>query len=213
MLTRTVVLRRVLLGGVTLTAAVVLSACGGDGSLSGSETSPGVTSSAGASTGSSAFNNADMMFAQMMIPHHQQAVEMAELAGTRAADPEVKALAAKVKTAQQPEIDTMHGWLTAWGAPMPAMSGMSMPATMPSMGHGVSGMMSQEDMAKLEAATGNEFDKLFCNMMISHHEGAVTMANDELASGTNPEAKALAQQIITAQQAEIVQMKQILAGL
>jgi uncharacterized protein (DUF305 family) len=91
--------------------------------------------------------------------------------------------------------------------------GMSMPATMPSMGHGMPGMMSAADMAKLEAATGKEFDKQFCTMMIDHHEGAVAMAKDELADGANPEAKAMAQQIITAQQAEITQMKQILARL
>ncbi|WP_239141274.1 DUF305 domain-containing protein [Actinoplanes campanulatus] len=213
-MTRSVVLRRALLSGVALTAAVVLSACGGDDSPSGSETGHGMMPSAGASASAAVFNNADVMFAQMMIPHHQQAIEMAELAETRAADPEVKALAAKIKAAQQPEIDTMHGWLTAWGAPMPGMSGgMSMPATMPSMGHGMSGMMSQDDMAKLEAATGNEFDKLFCTMMIDHHEGAVVMAKDELANGANPEAKAMAQQIVTAQEAEITQMNQILARL
>ncbi|GAA0466810.1 hypothetical protein Aca07nite_71930 [Actinoplanes capillaceus] len=213
MLIHSVVLRRALLSGVALTAAMALTACGGDDSPSGSETSPATISSADASPSAAVFNNADVMFAQMMIPHHQQAIEMAELAETRAADPEVKDLAGKIKAAQQPEIDTMHGWLTAWDAPMPGMSGMSKPATMPSTGHGTSEMMSQDDMAKLEAATGNEFDKLFCTMMIDHHEGAVAMAEDELANGANPEAKAMAQQIVTAQQAEITQMNQILARL
>ncbi|RZU53197.1 uncharacterized protein (DUF305 family) [Krasilnikovia cinnamomea] len=205
-----------MLAGVAAAAAFVVSACGGGDSPSGSDHGPSMMASPGASASAAAFNDADVMFAQMMIPHHQQAIEMAELAETRAADPEVKALAGKIKAAQQPEIDSMTGWLHTWDAPMPGMSmsgGMSMPSTMPSMGHGMPGMMSDADMGKLEKATGKEFDKQFCTMMIAHHEGAVTMAKDELAKGVNPEAKAMAQQIITAQEAEITQMKQILARL
>ncbi|GAA1803486.1 DUF305 domain-containing protein [Luedemannella flava] len=159
--------------------------------------------SAGAS-GTAAANQADIMFAQMMIPHHQQAVEMSELATGRVADAEVAALAAQIKGAQAPEIATMTGWLTAWGQPT------HMPMD---MGHGMAGMVSAADMAKLKAATGKEFDKLYATHMIAHHEGAITMARTELADGSNPEAKALAQQIITAQEAEIVTMKAILARL
>ena len=152
------------------------------------------------------------MFVQMMIPHHQQAVQMAELAETRAADPEVKKLAGEIKAAQAPEIATMTGWLTAWGMPAPSASA-GHGTSMPGMDHGMPGMMSDADLAKLAAASGTEFDRQFLTMMIAHHEGAITMAKDEVARGVNADAKALAQQIITAQQGEIDTMKKILDRL
>lgn len=201
--------RRATLAGAALTVALLLTACGDHGSMPGMEhgggtTAAGSASPGSASPGSAAFNDADVMFAQMMIPHHRQAVQMAALADTRAADAEVKTLAAQIKAAQDPEIQTMTGWLSSLGKPAPAMSGMS---------HGMPGMMSDADMTKLEAATGKDFDKQFCTMMIAHHRGAVTMAQDELKHGANPDAKALAQRIITAQQAEIDTMNTILARL
>ena len=114
------------------------------------------------------------MSAQMTIEHHRQAVAMAELAGTRAADADVKSLAGKIKAAQQPEIDTMTGWLSAWGkAPMPHASGMNMGG----MSHGpMPGAMSGADMQKLAAAKGSDCDRLFLTLMIAQHQGAVTMA-------------------------------------
>ncbi|MEV6924782.1 DUF305 domain-containing protein [Dactylosporangium sp. NPDC051485] len=210
--------RRAVMAGAALATALLLAACGG-----GHDQTPGMhpaatTPAGGGTSSAAAFNNADVMFAQMMIPHHQQAVQMAALADTRAADPEVKTLAGQIKAAQDPEIQTMQGWLTAWGKPAPAMSdgmggmdhgampGMSGPSAMP-------GMMSDADMARLRAASGKDFDKQFCTMMIAHHQGAITMANQELANGTNADAKALAQQIITAQQAEIATMQKIVARL
>jgi uncharacterized protein (DUF305 family) len=131
------------------------------------------------------------------------------MAETRASDAEVKSLAAKITAAQQPEIDTMTGWLTAWGQPAPS-PGMSMP----SMDHGaMPGAMSPADMEKLEAAKGAAFDKQFLTMMITHHEGAITMAQDEVKDGSNTDAKALAQKIVADQQAEIATMKTILEQL
>jgi uncharacterized protein (DUF305 family) len=167
---------------------------------------------ASASTGAAAFNNADVMFAQMMIPHHRQAIEMADLAATRAADPQVKALAGTIKAAQQPEIDTMTGWLNgAAGMPMAGVSGgVSMPGTVPG---GMRGSMSQADMTKLAAATGAVFDKQFLTMMIVHHQGAITMAKQEGAVGGNADAKALAAKIVADQQAQITTMQTILARL
>lgn len=216
MLKRSVMPRRVLLAGATATALLALSACGDDMS-SGSGMDHGSATTPSASAGAAAFNDADVMFAQMMIPHHREAVEMAEMAETRASDAEVKSLAGKIEQAQQPEIDTMTGWLSAWGkpAPMPSMSGgMSMPETTPSMSHGaMPGVMSPADMDKLEAAKGAAFDKQFVTMMITHHEGAITMAQDEVKDGSNTDAKALAQKIITDQQAEIATMKTILDRL
>jgi uncharacterized protein (DUF305 family) len=204
-------LRRGLLAGAAVTTALLLSACGGDGeTASGTGMNHGATSAAPPSAAASAgatFNDADVMFAQMMIPHHQEAVEMAAMADGRAASAKVKDLAAKIEAAQQPEIDTMTGWLTAWGkAPMPDMSG--------GMDHGaMPGDMSDADMAALHDAKGAAFDKQFLTMMVKHHEGAIEMAQEQVAKGSNPEAKTLAAKIVTDQQAEIATMKQILAGL
>ncbi|GAA3933905.1 DUF305 domain-containing protein [Actinoplanes auranticolor] len=201
--------RRVLLAGATATALLALSACGDDMAGSGMDHGSGPAPAASAPAGAAAFNDADVMFAQMMTVHHRGAVEMAALAETRAADAEVKALAGRIKAAQQPEIDTMTGWLGAWGRPAPE-PGMSMPQ----MAHGaMPGAMSAADMTKLEAATGTAFDKQFLTMMIAHHEGAVTMGQDELEDGSNAGAKALAQKIVTDQQAEIATMRTILDRL
>jgi uncharacterized protein (DUF305 family) len=209
-MTRTMLLsRRVAVTGTALLAGVVLSACG---SSSDHGSMPGMgaaTSAAPAGSATATFSDADVTFAQEMIPHHQQAVAMAALAGTRATDPEVKALAAQIKAAQDPEIATMTGWLSAWGEPAPAasMGGMDMG------GGSMPGMMSDADMRKLGAASGKNFDTQFLQMMIEHHQGAISMANDEVAGGRNPDAVALAKQIITAQQGEIDTMKKILARL
>ncbi|TCB99723.1 DUF305 domain-containing protein [Micromonospora zingiberis] len=208
-------LRRALLSGVSLAVAVGLAACGSDHQSAAGHDRPG-SPSASASGGEAAANNAaDRMFAQMMIPHHEQAVEMSDLAATRAADPEVKQLAAQIKDAQAPEITQLRGWLTQWGAPVPTSSGDGHGTDhgMPEMDHEMPGMMSDADMARLEAATGPEFDRQFLTMMIAHHGGAITMGEEEIAQGANPDAKALAQQIVTTQQAEIDTMKKILARL
>jgi uncharacterized protein (DUF305 family) len=161
---------------------------------------------------SASFGAADVMFAQMMIPHHRQAVQMADLAGTRAADPEVKKLAGEIRAAQAPEIAQMTGWLGAWGAPV-LPSGAGHGATMPGMDHGMPGMMSDADLGRLEAASGTDSDRQFLTMMIAHHEGAITMAKEETAKGVNTDAKALAGRIVTTQQAEIDTMHKILDRL
>jgi len=145
-----------------------------------------------------------------MIPHHRQAVRMAEMASSRATSPAVNALAAQIRGAQDPEITTMTGWLTSWGQPteQPGMSGMA--------GHGghstssMGGMMSDADMAKLSKLTGGAFDREFLTMMTAHHNGAIDMARTQLAQGQYPPAKALAQNIITSQTAEIAKMKTLL---
>ncbi|WP_188193586.1 DUF305 domain-containing protein [Nonomuraea sp. SYSU D8015] len=187
-------------------ALALLTACGGNGdSMAGHE---GMSSSAPAATTagaspSASFNDADVMFAQMMIPHHEQAVEMADLAATRASDAEIKELATKIKAAQDPEIQTMKGWLTEWGKPAPEGG----------MGHDMPGVMSDEDMKKLEAAKGKEFDKLFAQQMIAHHDGAIEMAKTEQAGGSNAQAKELAKTIESTQQAEVEQLQKILDRL
>ncbi|MFC0554483.1 DUF305 domain-containing protein [Planotetraspora thailandica] len=148
-------------------------------------------------------NDSDVMFTQMMIPHHRQAVKMAKLADTKAASPEVRKLAAQIEAAQDPEIQTMSGWLTSWGMQVPRTDGMS-------MDHGMPGMMSDEDMKKLGTLSGAAFDKAFLTMMIQHHEGAITMAKDEQSNGVYEPAKQLAGSIISSQSAEIATMKELL---
>ncbi|AGB25024.1 hypothetical protein Mycsm_04804 [Mycobacterium sp. JS623] len=154
-----------------------------------------------------AHNDADVMFAQHMIPHHQQAVEMSDMVlGKQGIDARVTELANQIKAAQGPEIQLMQGWLTQWGTPaMPAMSGHDMP--------GVSGMMSNADMTALTNAQGVEASKLFLTQMIAHHEGAITMAQKEIKDGQYPAAIELAKSIVTAQQKEIDTMKGIVATL
>ncbi|MFB8035532.1 DUF305 domain-containing protein [Streptomyces sp. NPDC056004] len=209
--------RRTLAAAGTVAALVLaLTACGSsDGSKSDGSSMPGMDhGSAGASapaTPGAEFNDADVKFAQQMIPHHQQAIEMAKLADGRAADPEIKKLATAIEKAQDPEIDTMKGWLTSWGKPLPSSS----MGDMPGMDHGsaMPGMMSGKDMSDLAAAKGKDFDKKFAQLMIGHHQGAVTMAEDEQKNGDNAEAKKLAGAVVTAQTAEIEQMNKIIDRL
>ena len=157
-------------------------------------------------------NEADVAFAQGMVPHHAQAIEMSQLAPERAQSEQVKNLARQIEAAQGPEIDMLTGWLQRWGAPAPqsGMPGMDH-GSLPGMDHGgMQGMMAPEDMQKLQQAKGAEFDRMFLTMMIEHHEGAVTMAETELAQGQFPEAKQMAEQIISSQQAEIKTMQDLL---
>ncbi|REJ05196.1 DUF305 domain-containing protein [Microbacterium bovistercoris] len=147
-------------------------------------------------------NDADAMFASMMIVHHEQAIEMSDLVlAKEGLDPDVADLATRIKEAQGPEIEQLNGWLDDW----------DVPAADDSMDHD-DGMMSADDMAALEAASGADAGKLFLEQMIVHHEGAVNMAEDEVENGKNPDATALAQKIIDAQTDEIAEMRGLLAG-
>ncbi|OWA07580.1 DUF305 domain-containing protein [Streptomyces sp. CS159] len=205
--------RRTALAAAMATAAFLLAACGdGDGG-SGHE-GPHASASAGAEagstagkeTGENAHNAQDVAFAQGMIPHHRQALEMARLAADRSASAGVEDLAARIEKAQDPEITTMTGWLTAWGEEVPE----SMPGMDHSAHSGMPGMMGDEDMAKLKEASGREFDTMFLTMMVEHHEGAVEMAGTEKAKGRYAPAKDLADAIATAQNAEITEMNELL---
>lgn len=159
----------------------------------------------GCSSSDDDHNTADVTFATDMIPHHRQAVEMAELAESRSSNPEVLDLAAGIRDAQDPEIATMSGWLEEWGEPVPAeMDGMD--------DGGMPGMMSEEQLAELEAATGTTFDEQFLEMMIDHHTGAVQMAQTEQADGQYADAIDLAEQIEEGQTAEIATMQELLAA-
>jgi uncharacterized protein (DUF305 family) len=182
-------MRRILLA---LAAAILLAACnqGGQGQEQG--TAPA----------EAAPNDADVSFTQNMIPHHQQAIEMAKLVDSHTDRPELHKLADSIQRSQGQEITQMRGWLRSWGKPATPSGGHG--------GHGdteMPGMMSEADMRRLMAATGPEFDLAFVEMMAAHHQGAIDMANAELKDGSLPEVTRLAEQIIDTQQDEIEQLK------
>lgn len=205
--------RRAALTAVSVTAALTLVACGGDSdSGAGANAGSDASSSASASTAAGAHNAQDVSFAQGMIPHHRQALEMAELAAGRASSAQVKDLAARIRKGQDPEIKTMSGWLTSWGEDVPAASGgmESMPGMDHSDGSSMPGMMGASDMGKLEKASGTDFDTMFLTMMIDHHKGAVEMATAEKGKGAYGPATSMAGAIVTAQTAEIAEMNKLL---
>ncbi|WP_199430918.1 DUF305 domain-containing protein [Qaidamihabitans albus] len=147
-------------------------------------------------------NEADVTFARDMIPHHQQAVEMAGLVRERTSDRRVAELAERVQRAQAPEIERMTAWLAEWDAPAAEAHGA---------GHGdMPGMMADTDLEELTGAKGPAFDRMWLRMMIEHHRGAIDMSRTELAEGAHPGAKELARAIVDAQQAEIDMMNHLL---
>ena len=182
-------------------AALTLTACGSgdnkDHAMSG-HSMAGHSMGASSAPATAGHNAQDVMFAQMMIPHHQQAIVMAKQAATKASSPQVKRLAKQIEQAQGPEIQMMTGWLQTWGA------------SKPSDGHMGDGMMSAQDMKKLDKLSGKSFDRAFLQMMIKHHQGAIAMAKTEQAQGSFADAKAMANSIVTSQSAEIATMQKLL---
>ena len=231
--------KRVLGAAFALALTLGLTACGSSStgaatSTSSSSTTTNTTTSGSAAADPTDHNAVDIMFATMMIPHHEGAIEMSELALAQASTQPVKDLATRIKAAQGPEIEQMQGWLVAWNAAMPMTSGTTAPDSgmgghdMGSMGgteetaassstddFGMGQMMqmSDADMDALRAATGVEFDKLFLQQMIAHHQGAIEMAEVEIDRGQNPATLALAESIKSGQTTEIAQMQQMLAAL
>ncbi len=198
-------IRRLSAPAIALALTVTLAACGSEDSSA--DTTP-ATAAPGGSMPTVALNTADIEFAQGMIAHHEQAIEMAEIAldPNVGASPEVIDLATRIKGAQDPEVALMTGWLTAAGEPM----AMDM-----SDGHDMSsmdGMMTAEQMDGMAAMTGPEFDRTWLEMMIEHHEGAISQSETVKADGSNTDVLTLADQIITAQQGEIAEMKALLEG-
>ncbi len=151
-----------------------------------------------------AFNDVDVQFLTGMIPHHQQAVEMAEMVPERTERAELRQLAVAIVETQNEEIDTMEGLLARSGTQAPGGGGHQ------GEGHEggqMPGMMDDAQMRALAAAEGDDFDRMFIEMMTAHHEGAIQTAEQELQDGQNPDVKDLARQIIDAQRAEIDQMR------
>lgn len=220
--------KTLVISGIAAASALALSACNSGDQPSGMQMGSSSAPAPASNQQAAGHNNDDVAFAQQMIPHHKQALDMAKMVSSRSTNPKVVDLAGRIDKAQDPEIQQMQGWLTAWGAAsssasaMPGMSDHTMPgmSSMPGMGSSSSmpmpggsmpGMMSDADMAKLDTMKGAEFDKMWLGMMIKHHQGAVDMAKTELAKGSNADAKALAQKIIDGQQAEITEMQGLLS--
>ncbi len=143
---------------------------------------------------SKSYGAQDKMFAEMMIPHHEQAIEMAELAFANTTNADILTLAEKIRAAQEPEIDLMKSW--------PGVDSMG------HAGHTMTGMLDENEIKMLRASTGADFDRLFLEGMIKHHDGAIDMA-EAVIDSKNPEVANLATAIISAQKAEIEEMKSL----
>lgn len=146
-------------------------------------------------------NSADVSYARMMIEHHAQALELTELAPERAESAKLKALAERISAAQGPEIDAMRAWLKEHGRP--GKSGAHEHAPMP-------GMATEAQVKKLRAAKGAAFDQLFLTLMITHHEGAITMATDVKGQGNNIRIEEMADDVVAQQTSEINRMRSML---
>jgi len=176
-----------------MAGALLFTACGGH-DMSNMSTGPTDTNVTDSERG---FNDADIMFAQMMIPHHEQAIELADMAldPTLMASEQVKALASQIKAAQDPEIDVMTQWLTEWDQPLMDMSEDHSMA--------MEGMLSIDELGALGQLTGEEFDQAWVSAMIAHHKGAIKMADTVKAEGESALVQELADAIIQAQKSEI----------
>ena len=204
---RPLTVRTIAASAAAVAAVAVLGACSdSDDATNDAHEGHGSTASMSmpASSGTqdqAAHNDADVMFAQMMIPHHRQAVQMSDILLAKDGVPDdVRELAESIKSAQAPEIQQLTGWLGAWGAPVEAdMSG-----------HHMDGMVSDADLAKLKSAPGEDAAHLYLQQMIGHHEGAVKMAQTEIDDGQNRDAVAMARSIVDTQNKEIDSMKGML---
>ena len=189
---------------VAVAAALFLSSCGG--SSSDGHTDRETTDEPVITGQPAGYNADDVAFATNMIPHHEEAVELSAMVPDRSTNAELISLAQQISAAQQPEINVMKVFLVQWNENPEASSGHA--------GHGntMQGMVDAATMTKLQSLQGAEFDKLWLESMISHHQGAIEMAKAELANGENVDSKGLAKNIVATQEAEIGQMKQMLGG-
>ncbi|WP_099251833.1 DUF305 domain-containing protein [Mycobacterium sp. shizuoka-1] len=192
---------RIVAVAAALSTAVVVAACS-----KADDHSQHATSATTSAAAVAAHNADDVMFAQMMIPHHQQAVELSGLAPQHTSNQALLTLASAIAAQQQPEIQAMKALLLQWEIDPDAMDDHA--------GHGgaMQGMVDDATMARLGSLNGPEFDTLWLQAMIGHHQGAIEMAKAEIANGRSADMIAMAKTMVTAQQAEIDQMKQMLGG-
>jgi len=187
--------KTLLISATAIVATLTLAGC--------ADTAGNTSSDSSSSSESAVFNDQDVMFAQMMLPHHEQAVEMSDMfiAKGDSVDSDVLALAETIKDEQGPEIDQLTTWLDDWGQDTSA-----------SMDHSMDGMMSESDMTALDDAEGAEASRLFLEQMTEHHKGAVGMAQQEVDGGENPDAVEMAKNIVESQTAQIDQMNALLSS-
>ncbi|GAB2986888.1 DUF305 domain-containing protein [Frigoribacterium salinisoli] len=187
--------KTLLISATAIVATLTLAGC--------ADTAGNTSSDSSSSSESAVFNDQDVMFAQMMLPHHEQAVEMSDMfiAKGDSVDSDVLALAETIKDEQGPEIDQLTTWLDDWGQDTSA-----------SMDHSMDGMMSESDMTALDDAEGAEASRLFLEQMTEHHKGAVDMAQQEVDGGENPDAVEMAKNIVETQAAQIDQMDALLSS-
>lgn len=211
------------LGVIALLCVVGSAACGGGGAASALPAPPPASREATAelealyrARADSAllrFTEADAAFMTQMIGHHAQALVMAGFAPTRAASPSIRTLAARVMNAQEDEIATMQRWLGARGRPMPATDAASAVSSTTAHTHLGPGMLTPDELQRLEQAGGPDFDRLFLTLMIRHHEGAITMVHDLFAidgAAVDPSVFKIASDIQVDQRTEVARMQRML---
>ena len=200
--------RRIVAAFAAALAAAFLASCGGTADSTADGADPKIPETA-VITGEPAGHNADdVTFATNMVAHHKQAIDLSKLVADRSENPEMVALASQIAAVQQPEINIMNVFLVQWNENPEAGGGED------HAGHGQSmqGMVDDATMTELESLRGTEFDRLWLESMISHHQGAVEMAQAEIAHGKNVDAIGMGETMVSTQQAEIAQMKQMLEG-
>jgi uncharacterized protein (DUF305 family) len=190
---RSAVLRCVPVIIATAVGAAVLSGCGGQSTDAATPAGGMAGMSTSSSAETAASNEADVSFAQMMISDHQMMDTMGKLAEKKAVSDDLKTLAPQLREGQAETVSTLQGMLADWGKPASAdMAGMEMP-----------GVMTDADMSMLKSMKGMDFDMMFAQMMVKHHEASIKMARDEQANGASTEAKAMAAEMLTQQQARL----------
>jgi uncharacterized protein (DUF305 family) len=189
---------RIVAAAAALVIAAAVASCSGSPDRN--------TAPAAQSTQQPDHNADDVTFARNMVPHHEQAIVLAQMVPTNTTNQQVIALSNRIIETQMPEIQAFRSWLMQWDDAQ--NSGHD------SAGHGapMPGMVDQVTLNKLQTLTGPEFDRLWLTSMIDHHRGAIAMSQDEIAHGKNPDVIYLARTVIASQQAEIDQMKKMLGG-
>ncbi len=215
-------------GAATAAATVLLAGCSGtgEGAHAGRHgddvtiVQPGKPGEAASTIGpddvpeAPSWNHTDIAFMQMMIPHHDQALEMSRLAEARADNKAVRSLASRIEAAQGPEIMTMAAWLDQRGLEVPRHGDDAAKFDHSQHGHdAMTGMLTPEQMSKLADARGTRFDRLFLRGMIAHHRGALTMASRAAQEGTDQQVSELAADVSASQSAEIERMRELLSSL
>ncbi|WP_433395461.1 DUF305 domain-containing protein [Streptomyces sp. CA-146814] len=213
--------RATVLAAAVVAAVLVLGGCDGDGGdtkpAAGKETGPGVVApgrpgepnrtltaeEAAKEVSRDTANSADFRYAQMMTEHHAQALVMTELAPDRASATAVKNLAERISAGQKPEIGAMEGWLKKNGGEDRAQRHGHDHAGMP-------GMATEAQLKELRAAKGKTFDTLFLELMITHHQGAITMATEALAEGNDVFVEEMASDVVAQQTVEINRMRALM---